>query len=196
MDAKYSLKDVNDKFNAELDRYLKGKMKSSEMLHIGNPNGVMRFFLPNLPIVMRQRILTKGSIKKHNVAVESLANMPKHLAHPIFVFKRSDNALGVLTDMKDRGGKNVCVAIELNRQIQDGGDILEVNDIRSVHGRDITEIVNPIAQNGTLKWVDKEKGLAYLSSASRYVQQEIDKQNLDSAAKIVKDFKNPNILKP
>jgi hypothetical protein len=191
--VKYSLKEVNDKFNAELDRYVKGEMKSSEMLHLGNPNGVMKNFLPDLPVVMRQRILTKGSIKKHNIAVESLADMPKHLAHPIFVFKRSDNALGVLTEMKDRDGKNVCVAIELNRQIQDGGDILEVNDIRSVHGRDVTEIIYPIVQNGTLKWVDKEKGLAYLSSASRYVQQEIDKQNLKTAAKLVKDFKNPSI---
>lgn len=40
---------------------------------------------------------------------------------------------------------------------------------------------------------DKEKGLKYLSSASQYVQQEIDKQDLSSAAKIVKDFKNPII---
>ena len=192
-DIRYSLKEVNDKFNDDLDRYVKGEMKSNEMLHIGNPNGVMRIFLPDLPIVMRQRILTKGTVKKHNVAVESLADMPKHLAHPIFVFKRSDNALGVLTEMKDRDGKNVCVAIELNRQIQDGGDILEVNDIRSVHGRDVSEIVYPIVQNGTLKWADKEKGLAYLSSASQYVQQEIYKQDLETAAKIVKDFENPSI---
>lgn len=46
-------------------------------------------------------------------------------------------------------------------------------------------------QNGTLKWADKEKDLAYLSSASRYVQQEIDRQELLSAANIVKDFENP-----
>ena len=42
-----------------------------------------------------------------------------------------------------------------------------------------------------MKWVDEEKGLAYLSSASRYVQQEIDKQDLNSAANIIKDFENP-----
>lgn len=88
----------------------------------------------------------------------------------------------------------MCVAIELNRKIQDGGEILEVNDIRSVHGRNVADIVFPIVQNGTLKWADKEKGLAYLSSASRYVQQEIDKQNLDSAAKVVENFENPTII--
>ena len=184
---------ANERFNSELTRYQNGEMDKNEMLHLGRPQGVMRAFLPNLPIVMRQRILAKGSIRKHNVAIEALADMPNHLSHPIFVFKRSDNALGVLTEMQDRDGKNVCVAIELNRHIQNGGEILEVNDIRSVHGRNVADIIYPIVQNGTLKWADKEKGLAYLSSASRYVQQEIDKQDLDTAAKVVKDFTNPNI---
>ena len=182
---------ANERFNNELTRYQNGEMDKNEMLHLGRPQGVMRAFLPNLPIVMRQRILTKGSVKKHNVAVEALVDMPNHLSHPIFVFKRSDNVLGVLTEMQDRDGKNVCVAIELNRQIQNGGEILEVNDIRSVHGRNVADIVYPIVQNGTLKWVDKEKGLTYLSSASQYVRQEIDKQDLDTATKVVKDFVNP-----
>ena len=188
-----SLETVNKRFNNELERYQNREMASSEMLHLGNPRGVMRKFLPNIPIVMRQRILNKGAVKKHNVDVSSLSDMPQYLSSPIFVFQRNDNTLGVLTEMKDRDGKNVCVAIEINRQIQDGGDILEVNDIRSVHGRNIADIIYPIINNETLKWVDKEKGLSYLSSASRYVQQEIDKKDLISATKVVKEFKNPII---
>ena len=54
-------------------------------------------------------------------------------------------------------------------------------------------IVEPIANNKTLKWVDKEKGLAYLSSASQPVQQEKDKKVLNDATKVVKDFVNPKI---
>ena len=38
-----------------------------------------------------------------------------------------------------------------------------------------------------------EKGLAYLSSASQPVQQEIDKQTLSSATKIVESFVNPTL---
>ena len=85
------------------------------------------------------------------------------------------------------------MAIELKRQIQQGAEYLEVNDVRSVHGREFKNIVEPIANNKTLKWVDKEKGLAYLSSASQPVQQEIDKQVLDTATKVVKDFVNPKV---
>ena len=184
---------VNARFNDELGRYQRGEMGENEMFHLGMPEGVIRGFLPELPIVMRQRILKKGSVKKHNVAVDGLVDMPKYLSHPIFVFKRSENVLGVLTELEDRDGKNVCIAIELSREIQKGGEFLEVNDVRSVHGRNIADIVYPIVENGTLEWVDKEKGLAYLSSASHQVQQEIDKQVLISAANILKDFEKPRI---
>ena len=183
--------EVNERFNNELTRYQNGEMDKNEMLHLGRPQGVMRTFLPNLPIVMRQRVIKKGSEKKHEVDVSAIMNMPQHLSSPIFVFQRSEDTIGVLTDMKDRNGKNVCVAIELKRQIQQGAEYLEVNDVRSFHGREFKNIVEPIANNKALKWVDKEKGLAYLSSASQPVQQEIDKQVLDTAAKVVKDFVNP-----
>ncbi len=184
---------ANEHFNSELTRYQNGEMDKNEMLHLGRPQGVMRAFLPNLPIVMRQRVIKKGSEKKHEVDVSAIRDMPQHLSSPIFVFQRSEDTIGVLTNMRDRNGKNVCVAIELKRQMQQGAEYLEVNDVRSFHGRDFKNIVEPIANNKTLKWVDKEKGLAYLSSASQPVQQEIDKQVLDAAAKVVKDFANPNI---
>ena len=184
---------ANERFNHELTRYQNGEMDKNEMLHLGRPQGVMRAFLPNLPIVMRQRVIKKGSEKKHEVDVSAIMNMPQHLSSPLFVFQRSEDTIGVLTDMRDRNGKNVCVAIELKRQIQQGAEYLEVNDVRSFHGREFKNIVEPIANNKTLKWVDKEKGLAYLSSASQPVQQEIDKQVLDTATKVVKDFVNPKV---
>lgn len=192
-DGKREQQTANERFNNELTRYQNGEMDKNEMLHLGRPQGVMRTFLPNLPIVMRQRVIKKGSEKKHEVDVSAIMNMPQHLSSPIFVFQHSEDTIGVLTDMRDRNGKNVCVAIELKRQIQQGAEYLEVNDVRSFHGREFKNIVEPIANNKTLKWVDKEKGLAYLSSASQPVQQEIDKQVLDTATKVVKDFVNPKV---
>lgn len=185
------LKRDNSTFNAQLTKYQAGDMTSNEFLNVGNPRGVMKLFLPDLPIIMRQRVIRKGVEKKHNVAIEGLYDMPKHLSAPIFVFQRDENSLGILTEMKDREGKNICVAIELSRLIQNGKEYLEVNDVRSFHGREFKNIVEPIVNNKTLKWVDKEKGLSYLSSASQPVQQEIDKEVLNTAAKIVENFDNP-----
>ena len=191
--AARELAEVNERFNEELQRYVSGEMDKNEILHLGNPQGVIKEFLPNLPIVMRQRIIKKGSEKRHNVDVAAIMDMPKSLSAPIFVFQRSTDTIGVLTDMKDREWKNVCVAIELNKRIQNGAVHLEVNDVRSFHGREFKNIIEPIVNNRTLMWADKEKGLAYLSSASHQVQQEIDKQVLISAANILKDFENPTI---
>lgn len=185
------LKRDNSTFNAQLTKYQAGDMTSNEFLNVGNPRGIMKLFLPDLPIIMRQRVIRKGIEKKHNVAIEGLYDMPKHLSAPIFVFQRDENSLGILTEMKDREGKNICVAIELSRLIQNGKEYLEVNDVRSFHGREFKNIVEPIVNNKTLKWVDKEKGLSYLSSASQPVQQEIDKEVLNTAAKIVENFDNP-----
>jgi hypothetical protein len=71
--------------------------------------------------------------------------------------------------------------------------LLEVNDIRSFHGRDIENVIGPVAQKGSsiLKWVDKDKGLTWLSSASQQVQQESVKKDLISATKVVESFVNP-----
>ena len=187
------LGEVNERYNEEITRYQNGQMDKNEMFHLGNPHGVMRMFLPDLPIVMRPRVMNKASNTKHNVDASSLENLPRMISTPIFVFKRSGNALGILTEIKDRDGLNVCVAVELNKKIQDGGLFLEVNDIRSIHGRNAANLILPIIYNDTLVYADKEKGLSYLSSASYNYQQEIDKKDLDSAANIVRNFRNPQV---
>ncbi|WP_294477058.1 LPD38 domain-containing protein [uncultured Bacteroides sp.] len=190
--------DVNERFNEELSRYKDGRMKSNEMFHLGTPQGAMLAFLPDLPIVMHQRTVRKGIEKKHNVDVNMLKDMPSMIASPIFVFQRDVKNIGILTEMVDRDGKNVCVAIEMNKTIQDGTNILEVNDIRSFHGREVENIIKPIRDNGTLRWVDKEKGFDWITSALHNFKQAQSSQNLSeedfsSVTKIVESFENPTI---
>lgn len=187
------MEEVNQRFNEELKRYESGEMEINDIFHLGNPQGAMRFFLPNLPIVMRQRVINKASNTNHNVDVESLLNLPQKITEPIFVFKRDNNTLGIFTEIKDRDNKNVCVAIEVGRGIQHKGNSIEVNDVRSVHGREAENIIAPIAHNNTLIYADKEKGLDWLSSASSNYQQEIDKQDLLYATNIVENFENPKL---
>lgn len=192
------IEEVNERFNEELSRYKDGRMKPNEMFHLGTPQGAMLAFLPDSPIVMRQKTIRKGTEKKHNVDVDMLKDMPAMIASPIFVFQRDAKKMGILTEMIDRDGKNVCVAIEMNKTIQDGTNILEVNDIRSFHGREVENIIKPIRDNGTLKWVDKEKGLDWITSALHNFKQAQSDQNLSiedfsSASKIVESFENPTI---
>ena len=163
---------ANEIFNSELESYISRHYPVSLRLNLGYPMGELRGLMPQLPIVLSQRILNKANLKKHNVDLNELVGLPGKLSEPIFIFQRNFNSIGVLTEIKDRNGKNVCVAIDLNKTIQDGKYFLEVNDIRSIHGRNVENIVLPILQNNTLRFVDKEKGLEWLSSASQKYQQE------------------------
>lgn len=101
------------------------------------------------------------------------------------------NAAIISRALKDRDGLNVCVAIELSKDIHDGREVLTVNDVRSIHGRDAENIIKPIAYNNTLMYADNEKGLDWLSSASSDYQQETVNQDLNYATKVVETFDNP-----
>lgn len=187
-----TIEEANERFNKQLTEYLNNGPENM-VLVLGNPHGAMEMFLPRLPIVMRPRIINKASETKHNVDPNALMDLPQMISEPIFVFRRNNDTIGILTEILDRDGKNVCVAIELNKTIQDGSNMLEVNDIRSIHGREVANIVLPIVYNETLAYTDKTKGLNWLSSASYNYQQEIDQKDLDAAANIVKEFENPTV---
>ncbi len=182
---------VNKRFNEELELYENGKLGADKYVSVGFPHGVMRQFMPDNEIILRQKVLSKAR-KKHNLPALELRNLPLALSHPIFVFSSTDNHIGVLTEVKTHEGKNVFVAVSLSYQKQIGHRFLEVNDILSVHGREIENIVLPIIEKNSLKWVDKKKGIQWLSSAKTN-SQAIAKETLDNATKIVENFENPNI---
>ena len=215
LDAKLKAEDelerVNSRFNSELSRWQNGETNESEVLPVGKPMGVMKMFMPDLPIVIRQKVLTKAR-KKHQLDASELKNIPDGLAKPIFVFKSTPNTVSVLTQLKTGTGNNIFVAVELNKDLRLGGRRVEVNDILTVHGREVKNIVMPILENNSLVWVDKQKGLEWLHSVKSNSQAntiqdlnnpKIDQQrmnladvekiglDLDDVAKVVNSFENP-----
>ena len=186
-----SIEQTNRRFNEQLEQWSKGEMGANEYIVAGRPNGVLEQFMPDLPIILRQNVLSK-SRKKHGLTLSDMQDLPSALANPIFVFKSSVNTLSVLTEHENNKGENIFVAIELDANKQMGHNMLEVNDILTVHGREIENVINPIVENESLVWVDKRKGLNWLSSAKSN-SQAIANEVLESATKIVKDFENPSV---
>lgn len=180
-------------FNSDLDNYINRTIKANEYLRVGNPQGVLKQILPNLPIIVRQRVINKGLYKKHTISVDTLKNLPQYLSAPVFIFQRDVNSIGILIDRKDELNRNICVAIQMSITTQDGGQFIEVNNISTIHGRELVNVIEPIIENETLIWVDKQKGLDYLSSA-QLNGQEIDQSDLISVTKVIKDFENPTTL--
>ena len=111
-DAEGSLEQINDRFNAQIEQYIRGELPVGKIIELGNPMGAMQLFLSNKPIVMRPRILRKASETKHNISLEELFNLPQKLSEPIFVFKRNNDTIGVLTELNDRDGKKTRARIK------------------------------------------------------------------------------------
>lgn len=185
------LYEANERYNEALDKWANGSMDASEYIRMGYPHGIMRMFMPNKGIILRQKVLSK-SRKKHGLSAQEMKNLPEALAHPIFLFKSDADSLGVLTELRSDNGENLFIAVKLGVDKQIGHRFLEVNDIVSIHGRETENIIMPIVDNGTLVWADKEKGLQWLSSAKTN-SQAIAAEALSYATKIVENFKNPTI---
>lgn len=185
------IEETNERFNGELERWERGEMTANEHVDAGRPTGVLRQFMPDVSIILRQKVLSK-SRKKHRLMVEDMRNLPSAMAEPIFIFKSNAGTVSMLTELQDSKGRNIFVAIELGTNKQLGHNVVEVNDILTIHGREAENIINPIVENRSLVWADKGKGLQWLSSAKSN-SQAIANEVLDTATNIVRNFENPKV---
>ncbi|MDR0305257.1 MAG: hypothetical protein LBI42_00295 [Chitinispirillales bacterium] len=88
----------------------------------------------------------KKAQKKHGIDLNELKNLPKQICDPIFVFNSKDGtSKTVLIDAKDTQGRNVVAAIEFSSMQTGGNREMEVNDIKSLHGKDFEKL---------LYWID------------------------------------------
>lgn len=182
---------VNERFNEQLERWSSGVMRPEEVVQVGVPTGILSSLMPPVPILLRQKVLSK-SRKKHGLSAAEMKNLPEALGRSIFVFKSSPETISVLTALKSADGNNLFVAIELGKDLELGGRAMIVNDILTIHGREIENVVLPILHNDSLVWADKKKGLEWLRSAKSNSQANTS-QTLDDAAKKVKEFENPKL---
>lgn len=190
-DLRESMDAVNERFNEQLDRLENGEMPSNEYLSVGRPTGVMREFIPDLPVIARQKVIRKA-INKHGLSISDIKNLPSAMSNPIFVFRSKAGTISILTELKDNSGRNIFVSVELSVEKQMGHQFMEVNDVLTIHGREIENVVLPIVENDSLVWVNKEKGQRWLSSAKSN-SQAIANDVLSSAAKVIENFENPSI---
>lgn len=180
-----------------MELFKSGKMKSNEVLILGHPSQILRECGINSDTVIRltQSVLSKH-LKKHNLKTEDLRGLPKALATPILVYKWGSKAKShiIITDMEVSDGRKITVAIH----VSESGSVNDITDIASVHGKDAVRLISEINTKKTdfakdnLQWADKEKALAWLSMVSPK-ETSLTEQELNSAAKIIKEFENPNI---
>ncbi|MEI6207112.1 MAG: hypothetical protein WCP20_10035 [Desulfuromonadales bacterium] len=173
-------KGVVTEYNDNLDK-LNNKLKNTDgdkitqhyIFHLGRPSKILTDTgIPDLPMKIRQDVVRKAigedSSKKHDLPIELLYNLPKHINNPIAVFTSDTqlNAKTLLLQFRHKG-KPVMAAIDLNVE---GGNI-NVNKITSVYERNEIEYVNWV-NKGRLDSLDKQKGQWLLERLRRVIRPE------------------------
>lgn len=177
--------EVNEQFNRELAE-LTEENAQSKRLKLGYPSPMLSAAgVPDKPIILYGNKLLKKA-KLHNFDVKELHNLPLAIQNPIAVFEGSHpNSFATLLEIK-LGGHNTLASIEVNKKGE-----ADFNFISSLFGKESKGVTKWIL-DGKLLSVDKEKAQSYIS-ASALNADATYKNELSSAAKIVKDFVNPNI---
>ena len=181
-------KQVNDRFNEELQKQIDGTLPKGHIYQLGMPSGILRSAgFPNLPIELSaSHLADKAKTSHHPFDIAEIKGLPQALQNPIAVFeygdkKKAQNAIVELT----HNGKNFVVGVHFNQERHG----MTISDIRGLYPKDNAEWLNWINQGKAL-YMDKEKIQALIDQQRRTLA-DVDYLDLDSVAKIVKKFKNP-----
>lgn len=191
----YNLDAINDKFNQDIQKQFNNELQYNHVYQLGRPGEILLSAgLRDSNIIMSQKTL-KEHIKKHSFSVSELLDLPKYLQSPLMIYQWGEKAksLIVITEIK-REDQRITVALKIERS----GKEIEINEIASVHGKDIDRLINEINTTRTdfgknnLRWVNKEKALDWLGLAPPEGASSLTDPEL-YAANVINSFQNPTL---
>lgn len=189
-ETSYGIEEVNERFNAELQMQIEGTLPNGHVYDLGMPSDVLLSTgFPNVPIELSAtHLATKATAAHHPFGIEEMKDLAKFIQKPMAVFSYGDKnkSQNMIVEIQ-HDGKNFVVGIHFNQQRH--GAV--VNDIRGLYPKDNAEWLNWITQ-GKLLYADKER-IQTLIDQQRRTLAEVDYLDLNSIAKIVKDFDNPKV---
>ena len=185
-DEDYTIETVNEKFNEELQQQIDGTLPQGHIYQIGMPGFILQSAgFPHLPIELSStRLSKKASQENHIFDISEVKDLVKELNNPLAVFRYGDNAKNVIIGI-EHNGKQFLVGVHFNQE-RNG---LDISSIRGVFPKTNAKWLNWIVQ-GKAEYLNKEK-IQTLIDQQRTNLADVDYLDLDSVAKIVKDFENP-----
>ena len=193
------LKEINNRFNCELQYQIDGTLPKGHIYRLGYPEAsLLSAGLANLPIELNSDRLTKKASKdyrnKHQFELSDIKDLVKAINNPIAVFKstRQDGAKVILTDLYNNGN-NFVVIMNHYTNPHSRKEHISVNSIKSLYPKDnVADLINWFRSGDKLiAWLDKEKALNFISTQSTNLiagGNEIQ----SSTYNIIKNFTNVN----
>ena len=186
------LREVNDRFNSELEKQSRGELAEGHIYKMGKPGDVLLGTgVPDVPIQMNAaRLLFKATQAGHDFELNEVKDLVYLLQEPVAVFSYGDpkKAQNIVLEINQHG-KNFVVGMSLKPTVK--GKVLEINSVRTVYPKDNHEWLKWI-QDGNLLYVDKER-IQPILAQQRMTFADVAKIGLDlgSVAKIIENFENP-----
>lgn len=184
-----SIEEVNRRFNEQLERQRNGILPPGYVYQLGRLGALLRSAgFPDLPIEMAAiRLLQKSNQENHPFRLSEVRNMVSHLNNPVAVFRYEIESKNVIVDIRHED-KHFLIGVHFNRDRRG----IKISDIRGLFPKDDAKWLNWI-QQGKADYLNKEK-IQTLIDKRRTNFAEVTYLNLDSIAKIVKEFQNPILL--
>ena len=193
-----SNKEVNKRFNEELDEF-KDKQLKGGILHLGEPNALLRSSGLNASEITLTAKTLKEHLDKHGISIEEIKDLPNAINNPMMVYEWGTKAKStiIITNITRENSDKITVAVKLERN----GEEMTINEIASIHGKEGQLFISDMISEGehnidnSLKYADKNKALEWIGkqqSNSADVTNTI--KNLDVAAKVLQNFENPTII--
>ena len=188
------LRQANERFNEELERYMDGKMRSSDIFNLGVPSDILKAAgINGNEIVMTQNVL-REHLDKHGLTAADIKDLPLHLQAPLMIYEWGNKAKSavVITDMP-KGNDRITAAIRTSTN----GKEIEISRIASVHPKSVERLLNEMNTDKSdfakdnLRYVDKSKALDWIAMVSPKETSQPG-QGLNSDTKIDNNSDNTN----
>jgi hypothetical protein len=156
-----ALYQAEERFAAQVDDALAGRMPPGEILTLGETPPVLQALgAEALPLVMDQQTLQKAVLPSgegrglHHLSADLIKQLPAQLSDPVMVFDSAtqSNSLVVMTEL-EQGGKTVVAAVHLSKE----KNRFIVNSVASVHQRRDDSDFARWEKEGLLRYRHNEK---------------------------------------
>lgn len=179
---------INERFNEELQQQIDGTLPKGHIYQLGKPGELLKACgFPDMPIELSATNLAEHSRKSHHIfEIGDIKGLVKELQNPIAAFAYGDKSKSqnVIVEIQ-KDGKNFLVGVHFN-QAKNG---IEVSSIRGIFPKNNSEWLNWIAQGKSI-YLNKGK-IQTLIDQQQKILADVEYLDLDSVAKIVKEFENP-----
>lgn len=183
------MNETNNQFNFELQKQIDGTLPKGHIYQLGKPGVILRSAgFPDMPIELAaSHLADKAKTAHHPFDIAEVKDLVNALQNPLAVFSYGDKtkAQNVIVELT-HDGKNFVVGVHFNQKRHG----IMVSDIRGLYPKDNAEWLNWIVQGKAL-YIDKTR-IQILINQQRRTLAEVEYLNLDSAAKIIKNFINPS----